>query len=58
MEYNVIQDGADFYLMEKDELVAVIVYPNKVRDFDLERAKRARAWFNELMRKWNFTVSF
>ena len=58
MKFDVIQDGADFYLMQDGELAAVIVYPQKTRDFDLERAKKARAWFNELMRKWNFTVSF
>lgn len=58
MKFDVIQDGADFYLSQDDELVAVLRYPSEIRDFDLEKAKRARVWFKELMRKWNFTVSF
>jgi hypothetical protein len=58
MVYDAMQDGADFYLTQGDELVAVISYPKRVGDFDLEEAQKARSWFEELARKWNFTASF
>lgn len=57
-EYTCWQDGADFYLKEGASLVAVVTYPDKVRDFDLEAAKKAREWFLKLMQRWNIRVIF
>jgi hypothetical protein len=57
-EYDVYQDGADFYLKEGSALIAVITYPNKVRDFDLEQAQKARKWFKSLMVQWNIIARF
>ena len=58
--YSYTQDGADFYLFAgdplEDALIAVVTYPNGVRDFDLPAAQRAEAWFLELMARWNIQV--
>lgn len=40
---SVMQDGADFYDAETGEHLAT--YPRGVRDFDLDGARAARAWF-------------
>lgn len=48
--YDVMQDGADFYMFEKgnrDHLVRVVTYPHGVRDMDFVAAQKARAWFEE-----------
>jgi len=55
-EYRYSQDGADFYLNEGETLVAVVTYPQGVRDFDLPAAQRACEWFKKLMHQWNIEV--
>jgi hypothetical protein len=38
------QDGGTFHPLHGDDIES-ITYPGKVKDFDLEAAKRAREWF-------------
>lgn len=57
-EYHAQQDGADFYLNEGSALIAVVTYPDGVRDFDMNAAVKAREWFTKLMRSWNVAVYF
>jgi len=54
--YTYTQDGADFYLFVDEALIAVVTYPDGVRDFDIAAAKKANDWFLKLMRQWNIQV--
>lgn len=50
--YHVYQDGADFYVHsdpEGDNLLMTRTYPHPVKDWDVEAATRARAWFIGLL---------
>ena len=42
-QVRVYQDGGDFY----EENGRHIVHACRVKDFDLDKAKRARTWFTE-----------
>lgn len=57
MVYGYLQDGGDFYIKDGDTLVAVVKYPTRVKDDDLEGAQRAEAWFENLMRAWRVDVT-
>jgi hypothetical protein len=57
MIYHVKQDGADFYLHNGPNLVAVITYPPGC-SFDLKEAERARTWFRDLMKQWKVQAEF
>ena len=58
MEYTVFQDGADFYLKNSSTLVAVVTYPDGVKDFSLIEAEAARLWFINQSKRWGWTISF
>lgn len=59
MTYIVSQDGRDFYLCnEADDLTCVVSYPGRVSDFDLDEARKARIWFETLMKAWNVSVAW
>ena len=55
-EYSYRQDGADFYLNEGSALIAVVTYPDGVRDFDMDAARKAAVWFKKLMHMWGIEV--
>lgn len=41
-----IQDGGNFYITNPGKSVSVVTYPReRVRDWDIDAAARARAWF-------------
>jgi hypothetical protein len=55
--YSYLQDGGDFYVKDGDTLVAVIKYPTRVKDGDLEKAQWAETWFLNLMETWRVNVT-
>lgn len=57
-EYHVRQDGADFYLYEGSALIAVVSYPQRVSDFDMDAARDARSWFEAFAGRHNMIVHF
>lgn len=56
MQYEYLQDGADFYLKDNDTLIAVVSYPGRVGDGDIKKAQIAEAWFIHLMETWRVNV--
>lgn len=40
------QDGAQFYPLSG--YGRIVSYPSRVRDYDMEAAKKARSWFKEM----------
>lgn len=56
--YDVIQDGASFYLyVDNGEMLeSIVTYPYRVPDGDVRIAEEARRWMESVAACWGWTL--